>query len=234
MEKSDLEIIPKHVGIIMDGNRRWARARGMKDIEGHRAGADNLSKITDIAAELGIQTLTVYALSTENLTHRTRVEVAQLLALIKEAVSRHLRDMQKKGVKVAFIGEINSLPATVRRAIERCLKVVVKNERIKVNIALNYGGRREIVQAVQSLIKDGIKPTEVDEEELAKRLYTKNGHDPDLIIRTGGQVRISNFLLWQSSYSEFYFTDTLWPDFDRAEFIKALRVYQNRKRNFGA
>ncbi len=228
------EDLPKHIGIIMDGNRRWARRRGLKDIEGHRAGADNLSKITDIAADLGIETLTVYALSTENLTHRTRVEVAQLLALIKEAVERHLKEMQKRGVVVAFIGELNALPFTVRRAIDRCLKVVVKNERIKVNIALNYGGRREIVSAVKNLIKDGIKPTEVDENKIAEKLYTKNGHDPELIIRTGGEVRLSNFLLWQSSYSEFYFTDTLWPDFNSAEFKKALKEYQRRKRNFGA
>lgn len=233
MEK-DLSLVPKHIGIIMDGNRRWARARGLKDIEGHRAGADNLSKITDLAADLGIQTLTVYALSTENLTHRTKVEVAQLLALIKEAVERHLREMQKRGVMVSFIGEINALPFTVRRAIHRCLKVVVKNERIKVNIALNYGGRREIVQAVKNLIKDGIKPTEVDENAIAEKLYTKNVLDPDLIIRTGGEIRISNFLLWQSSYSEFYFTDTLWPDFGEKEFRKALKEYQRRKRNFGA
>lgn len=234
MEKTDLEIIPRHVGIIMDGNRRWARRQGLKDIEGHRAGADNLAKIVDSAAALGVEMLTVYALSTENLTHRGKVEVAQLLALIREAVGRHIREMQKRGVSVAFIGELNALPMTIQHALAKVKKVIVKNERIKVNIALNYGGRAEIVQAVKQLLKDGIKPTEVDEEKLAEKLYTKNGHDPDLIIRTGGQVRISNFLLWQSSYSEFYFTDTLWPDFDRDEFLKALRDYQKRKRNFGS
>lgn len=227
------DILPRHVGIIMDGNRRWARRQGLKDIQGHRAGADNLSKIVDYAADLGIETLTVYALSTENLTKRATVELAQLFALITEAVTRHIREMQKKGIKIAVIGEINAMPFTVRRAIGNALKVVVKNERIKVNIALNYGGRAEIVRAVQSLIKDGIKPTEVDEEAIARKLYTQNGHDPDLIIRTGGQVRISNFLLWQSSYSEFYFTDTLWPDFGPEELDKALEEYQNRKRNFG-
>jgi undecaprenyl diphosphate synthase len=226
--------IPKHIGIIMDGNRRWARKNGLKDIEGHRAGADNLSKIVDTAADLGVETLTVYALSTENLTHRTAVEVKQLFDLLLEATGRHLKEMQKKGVSVAFIGELNDLPMTIRRAISKTIKVFVKNERIKVNIALNYGSRREIVQAVQELIKEGIKPTEVDEEKLSEKLYTRSGHDPDLIIRTGGEVRLSNFLLWQSSYSEFYFTDTLWPDFGPREFQKAISQYSDRKRNFGA
>lgn len=225
--------IPQHIGIIMDGNRRWAQARGLSVNKGHEAGAENLSKIVEHCEQLGVKTLTVYALSTENWRQRTKKEVVGLFNLLLKIVKEKKEEYQKKGIKMAVLGYFQAFPRKVVRVIDEMLKVVKKHERMKVNVALNYGGRDEIVRAVQEIIKKGIPASKVNEELISRHLYTNGGPDPDLIIRTGGEARLSNFLLWQASYSELYFTDILWPDFNPKELDKAITEYQKRQRKFG-
>lgn len=225
--------IPKHVGIIMDGNRRWAEARGLGFNEGHEAGAKNLEKIVDRAEELGIKHLTIYTLSTENWRKRTQKEVRGIFNLLLKMIREKKEEYQKKGVKLFVLGNFQAFPKKVARAIEEMLKIVLRHERMKVNVALNYGGRDEIIRAIKNIIKEGIPPEKINEKLVAEHLYTNGQPDPDLIIRTGGEVRLSNFLLWQMSYAELYFTDTLWPDFGPAEFDQAIVEYQKRKRRFG-
>jgi len=229
----DKKNIPQHIGIIMDGNRRWAEKRGLTVNEGHEAGAKNLEKIIDQCLELGVKTLTVYALSTENWRQRTKKEVKGIFDLILKIIRKHTKDYEKMGGKLAVLGEFQAFPRKVAMAIKKMLEIVKAQERLKVNLALNYGGRDEILNAVRRVIKEKIPPKKLDEKNFSKFLYTNGEPDPDLIIRTGGEVRLSNFLLWQMSYSELYFTDTLWPDFDEKELDKAIFEYQKRKRNFG-
>lgn len=229
----DKKIIPQHIGIIMDGNRRWAEKRGLNVGEGHQAGAENLEKIIDHCLDLGIKTLTVYALSTENWRKRTKKEVKGIFDLIIRCVKSRKKDYEQKGIKLGVLGDFQAFPRKVYQAIGEILKIVKKNERLKVNLALNYGGRDEIIEAIRKVIKEKVPPQKLNEKNFSKFLYTNGEPDPDLIIRTGGEVRLSNFLLWQMSYSELYFTDTLWPDFDEKELDKAIFEYQKRKRNFG-
>jgi len=229
----DKKNIPQHIGIIMDGNRRWAEKRGLTVNEGHEAGAKNLEKIIDHCLELGVKTLTVYALSTENWRQRTKKEVKGIFDLILKIIRKHTKDYEKMGVKLAVLGEFQAFPRKVAMAIKKMLEIVKAQERLKVNLALNYGGRDEILNAVRRVIKEKIPPKKLDEKNFSKFLYTNGEPDPDLIIRTAGEVRVSNFLLWQMSYSELYFTDTLWPDFDEKELDKAIVEYQKRQRNFG-
>ena len=231
--KLDQEKIPQHVGIIMDGNRRWAEKRGLTINEGHEAGAKNLERIVNHCLDLGVKTLTVYALSTENWRKRTKKEVKGIFDLILRVAKEKKKEYEAKGVKMAVLGEFQAFPRKVARAIGEILNIVKTHERLKVNLALNYGSRDEILEAVKKIIKEKIPPRKLNEKTFSKFLYTNGGPDPDLIIRTGGEVRVSNFLLWQMSYSELYFTDTLWPDFDEKEFDKAIAEYQKRKRNFG-
>jgi len=225
--------IPSHIAIIMDGNRRWAKKRGLTATEGHEAGIKNLTKIVDHCEKLGIKTLTIYTLSTENWRKRAKKEVKGIFDLLIKLVKEKKKEYKKRGIKVAALGDITQFPERVRRAIEEITKIVIKNETMRVNLALNYGGRDEIVRAVQKIVKEGIKPGEIDEEVIANHLYTNGQADPDLIIRPGGEQRLSNFLLWQMSYSEIYFTDVLWPDFTPAELDKALAEYAKRQRRFG-
>lgn len=225
--------IPKHVAIIMDGNRRWAKQKGLTIDKGHEAGAKNLDELVKKATEMGIKHLTVYTLSTENWRKRSALEVKGIFDLLLRIVQEKKKEYAKRGVKLFILGNFQAFPRRVARAISEILKIVLRHERIKVNLALNYGGRDEIVRAVQEIIKEGVDPKEVDENMISKHLYTKGQPDPDLIIRTGGEVRLSNFLLWQMSYSELYFTDILWPDFGPKEFEKALGEYQDRQRRFG-
>lgn len=231
--KLDLKSIPKHVAIIMDGNRRWAREKGLSINEGHEAGARNLEKIVRKAQELGVKHLTVYTLSTENWRKRTEKEVRGIFNLLLRMVKEKRKQYGKEGVKLFVLGNFQAFPRKVARAISEMLKIVLKHERIRVNLALNYGGRDEIVRAVQEIIKEGIPPEKVNEEVISDHLYTNGQPDPDLIIRTGGEIRLSNFLLWQMSYSELYFTDTLWPDFGPEELEKAILECQKRQRRFG-
>jgi undecaprenyl diphosphate synthase len=231
--KLDLNNIPQHIGIIMDGNRRWAKKRGLTAMEGHEAGAKALVKIVEHCLDLGVKTLTIYALSTENWRKRAKKEVEGLFNLLIKIATQKKEEYKKKGVKVAVLGEFQAFPRKVVRVIQEILKIVKEHERLKVNIALNYGGRDEILRAVKKIIGEGVSPRKLNEETFGKFLYTNGEPDPDLIIRTGGEVRLSNFLLWQMSYAELYFTDVLWPDFSPGELDKAIGEYQKRQRRFG-
>jgi len=233
MVKLDKKNIPQHVAIIMDGNRRWAKARGLSVNEGHEEGAKNLDRVVRRAEELGIRYLTFYTLSTENWRKRTKQEVKGIFDLLLRMVKEKKEQYEKEGVKLFVLGNFQAFPRKVARAIAEMLKIVLKHERIKVNLALNYGGRDEIIKAIKEIIKEGVPPEKVNEELVAKHLYTNGQPDPDLIIRTGGEVRLSNFLLWQMSYSELYFTDILWPDFGPRELERAIFEYQRRQRRFG-
>ncbi|MFZ5365844.1 MAG: polyprenyl diphosphate synthase [Patescibacteria group bacterium] len=231
--KLDQNHIPKHIGIIMDGNRRWAAKKGLTINQGHEAGVKALVKIVEHCLDLEVKTLTVYTLSTENWRKRAKEEVKGIFDLLIRGVEEKKEEYKKKGVKVAILGDFQAFPRKVVRAIEEILKIVKEHERLKVNLALNYGGRDEILQAVKKIIGEGIPPEKINEETFGKFLYTNGEPDPDLIIRTGGEIRLSNFLLWQMSYSELYFTDTLWPDFSPRELDKAIAEYQKRERRFG-
>ena len=226
-------IVPSHVAIIMDGNRRWARARHLPDSKGHEAGAENFEKIVETAADLGIKTLTVYALSTENLKNRTKRELWGLFNLMRTSYRTKLQKMMQRGVKVNILGQLEGLPAAIQAIIREIRQTYIKNESIELNIALNYGGQKELVEAIKDIVKKGIEVDKINEQLVAKHLYTNGQNDPDLVIRTGGSMRLSNFLLWQTAYSELYFTKDYWPDFGPAAFKKAIAWYQEQKRNFG-
>lgn len=225
--------IPSHIAIIMDGNRRWARGKGLPDIKGHEAGSDTLEKVVEEAEKLGVRTITMYALSTENIKERAKREVTGLFRLMKLGYHSKIKKMMKKGVSVTILGELEGLPKTIKRLIEEVKKAYIKNESIKLNIALNYGGQKELVEAIKGIIRQGVDVSRINEELVERHLYTNGIPDPDLVVRTGGRSRLSNFLLWQTAYSEFYFTKTLWPDFDSKQFKKAISWYQKQKRNFG-
>lgn len=227
------DLVPTHIAIIMDGNRRWARSRNLPDIEGHKAGADALEKIVDSASKLGIKTITVYALSTENITERAKREVGGLFNLMRSGYNNKLKKMIQNGVGVSILGEVDGLPSKIVKIIDEVRKTYIKNESIRLNIALNYGGKKELLSAVKSMLKDGIDLKRINEGEIDKRLYTAGQEDPQLVIRTGGRIRLSNFLLWQTAYSELYFTKKLWPDFSSKDLERAIRWYQRQQRNFG-
>lgn len=217
----------------MDGNRRWARAKGLPDIKGHEAGSAALEKIVEAAEKLGIKTVTVYALSTENIKERAKREVFGLFNLLRKGYHKRLKKMMQNGVRVTILGEVSGLPNTIVKLIEQIKKTYIKNESIKLNIALNYGGKKELLGAIKDIVKAGIDIDKINETIVERHLYTNGQPDPELVIRTGGRSRLSNFLLWQTAYSEFYFTTTLWPDFDGKELEKAILWYQAQKRNFG-
>lgn len=225
--------IPSHIAIIMDGNRRWARARNLPDAEGHEAGAEALEKIVDAAEHLGIKTVTVYALSTENIKERAKREVLGLFNLFRKGYHTRLGKMMKRGVRVTILGELEGLPNTLRKLIDQIRKTYIKNESIKLNVALNYGSKKELVKAIKNIVKAGIEVDKINEQIVERHLYTNGQPDPELVIRTGGRSRLSNFLLWQTAYSEVYFTKTLWPAFGADELKKAVLWYQDQKRNFG-
>ncbi len=223
-------IIPNHIAIIMDGNRRWAKARGLAPNKGHEAGIDTLETTTKSAADLGIKYLTVYALSTENLTERSSLELRFLFSLIRKGIEQKLQNLDKNGVHVKFLGDLAALPKPTQNSLKEMEKKLSSNKRIFLNIALNYGGRDELINAVRK----AKKPTEkITIEDIQNNLYTTGIPDPDIIIRTGGQRRLSNFLLWQSSYAELFFIDKMWPDFGRTDLQKILNKYATRTRNFG-
>jgi undecaprenyl diphosphate synthase len=225
--------IPKHIGFIMDGNRRWAKQKGLSTLEGHTAGSKSLGKLIEECSKLGVETVTVYALSTENVEKRMKSEIKGIFQLLSNWITKKQSHLNDNGINLQFFGKLDQLPKSLQRKIEKITKVLKKNERIKLNVLLNYGGRAEIVESIKQIIKDGTSAADINEELVSKNLYTQGLPDPDLIIRTGGQKRISNFLIWQMSYSELYFTDTLWPDFDSKELEKALKDYSTRSRRFG-
>lgn len=226
------ERVPRHVAIIMDGNGRWAKARGLPRTEGHRHGTENLRRILRAAAEFGVEILTIYAFSTENWS-RPRREVQLLLRILEMVIDRELQELHENGVQLRHIGELEGIPPYLQKKVLQAVELTKNNTRLIVNVAFNYGGRDEIVQAVKHIIDAKIPAEQITEDLISSYLYTSGLPDPDLIIRTSGEFRLSNFLIWQGSYSEYYATSTYWPDFDKEEFRKALIAYSQRKRRFG-
>lgn len=224
--------IPQHVAFIMDGNGRWATQQGLPRLEGHRVGVNRLQAILKILAGKGVKWVTVYAFSTENWSRPTE-EVQGILELLSHALQEQTQELHENNVRVIHVGRLDRLPQEMRESIEAAQQLTSRNTGITLNVAFDYGGREEILEAAKRIIKDGVPPEQVDEELFSGYLYTSHAPDPDLIIRTGGELRISNFLLWQSAYSEYYHTPTLWPDLDATELDRALESYANRKRRFG-
>jgi undecaprenyl diphosphate synthase len=224
--------VPKHIAIIMDGNGRWAKARGLPRTEGHRHGTENLRRILRAAVENEIEILTIYAFSTENWS-RPRAEVRLLLRILETVIDRELNELHEEGVQLRHIGQLEGIGPGLQKKIHHAMELTRNNTRLILNIAFNYGGRDEIVQAVRRIIADGIAAEQVTEPLISSYLYTSDLPDPDLIIRTSGELRVSNFLIWQGAYSEYYATPTYWPDFDAAELKRALEAYGLRKRRFG-
>ena len=222
----------EHIAIIMDGNGRWAESRGLTRSDGHKAGADNISRIADAARELGIKYLTLYAFSTEN-WKRPPAEVAFLMGLIPEVTGKQLPEMMKNNVRLRTIGRTNDLPLPARKSLLKCIEETKNNTGLTINIALSYGGRAEITDAVNKILAEKKPGEKIDEKEFAKYLYAPDIPDPDLLIRTSGELRLSTFLLWQLSYSEIYVTDTHWPDFDKEALQTAINSFGSRKRRFG-
>jgi undecaprenyl diphosphate synthase len=222
----------RSVAIIMDGNGRWAAKRGLPVAEGHRAGTQALRRTVEAAIDLGVETLVVYAFSTENWS-RPEGEVDSLMDIFGETIERELPDLVRQGVRTRFIGRRDRASAALREQMARLEEETAGNDRLKLWVALDYGGRAELVDAARRLAESGIPPSEIDEEAFQARLYAPELPDPDLLIRTSGELRISNFLLWQLAYSELVFTDTLWPDFGRDELESALDAYASRRRRFG-
>jgi len=226
------EDVARSVAIIMDGNGRWADRRGLPVAEGHRAGTKALRRTVEAAIDLGIEALTVYAFSTENWTRPTD-EVDSLMEIFHETIERELPDLCKQGVRTRFIGRRDRAPEELRRRMADLEGETAANERLDLWIAFDYGGRAEIVDAARRLVEDGVPPDAVDEEALGRRLYAPELPDPDLLIRTSGELRVSNFLLWQLAYAELVFVDTLWPDFGDEDLRTALDQYASRRRRFG-
>ncbi|MBN1614842.1 MAG: isoprenyl transferase [Deltaproteobacteria bacterium] len=236
LKKIDLRKLPRHIAIIMDGNGRWAQKHTLGRISGHRKGADAVRATVRTCRELGIGYLTLYAFSVEN-WQRPAAEVEALMGLLKEFLAKEIDELDEKGIRLMTIGNLQALKAPLRRQLKQAVERTAHNEAMVLNVALSYGGRDEIVEAAKKILRDGlagrISPDEITRENFAGYLYTARIPDPDLLIRTSGEYRISNFLLWQTAYTEFYFTDVLWPDFQREDLLRAIAAYQARERRFG-
>lgn len=236
IDKIDKDKLPKHVAMIMDGNGRWAKSRGKVRLSGHQEGAKSVKNVIQVCGHLGIKYLTVYAFSTEN-WNRPKAEINGLMTLLVNSIDREIDELKEQGVKVKVIGEIDVLPKNVKKKLDFAIETTKDNTRLTFIIALSYSGRWDILNAVKSILQDSeenkIKSSDFNPELFEKYLSTSEIPDPELLIRTSGESRISNFLLYQIAYSELYFTDVLWPDFSREEFFKALLDYQNRERRFG-
>lgn len=230
------ELLPKHVAVIMDGNGRWAKRQGLPRVMGHKAGVDALKDLLRCCQDWGVQALTAYAFSTEN-WKRPKDEVDFLMTLFQRVLRQELREMVEKNVQIKFVGDLQALPIVLQEEISRSMEETKNNRGIQFTVAKNYGGRQEILQACRAIadrVKEGLlQPDEIDEAVFESHLYTAGSCDPDLLIRTSGEMRISNFLLWQIAYAEIYITETFWPDFDRSEFHRALCAFQQRERRFG-
>jgi undecaprenyl diphosphate synthase len=232
-----IERMPRHVAIIMDGNGRWATRRGEPRTRGHEAGAESVRRVLECAEELGLEVLTLYAFSTEN-WNRPRAEIAFLMRHLRRFLRKHTSTLVEHDARLNPIGALQDLPARVQKELERAVEATRHCTSTTLNLALNYGARSELARAARHIARRAaageLDPESVDEDALERHLYTAGQPDPDLIIRTAGEMRLSNFLLWQASYAEIYVTETLWPDFDRAEMLRALRWYSGRSRRFGA
>ena len=228
----DIEKVPRHVAIIMDGNGRWAKARWLPRVAGHRAGVSVLVPLLETAGEMGVRALTLYAFSTENWA-RPASEVDSLMTLFLETAKDKVPELNERGARLRFLGRKEHLAENVRAAMDEAERLTRGNDRLDVYVALNYGGRGEIVDAARRMISAGLDPDEVDEATFASYLYAPEVPEVDLVIRTSGELRISNFLLWQIAYAEFYVTDTLWPDFSPEEFRRAIASFAARSRRRG-
>jgi undecaprenyl diphosphate synthase len=224
--------LPRHVAIIMDGNRRWARSRGVPELEGHAAGVAAIREVLRHAVRRGIAVLTLYAFSRENWA-RSDEEVVGLFALLEQAIRDETAELREQGVQVRLLGRLEELPPDTRRSIESALEATGGGDRLTLNIAFNYAGRTELVDAVRRIVASGAAPEAIDESTIAAALYTHGLPDPDLVIRTGGEQRLSNFLIWQSAYAELYTCSSLWPDFGPEAFDAALLEFARRTRRFG-
>lgn len=224
--------LPNHVAIIMDGNGRWAEKRGMPRLFGHRAGTDNVQRVVEAFDRYQVRYLTLYAFSTEN-WRRPGVEVSGLFHILAEMIDRETKVLHKKGVKLAHLGKVDELAPELRDKVRKAIELTKNNAGMTLSIAFDYGGRAEILEAVRRIIYDGVPAEDITESLFGSYLYTADVPDPDLIIRTAGEMRLSNFLIWQAAYGEFYSTPTLWPDFGEKEIEKALIAYSRRERRFG-
>lgn len=231
-ELEPLEKVPHHLAIIMDGNGRWAESRGLPRRAGHEAGTENLRRVIKGCVEFGVKVLTIYAFSTEN-WGRPRWEIRALMHLLETVIEKELNELDEEGVQLRHIGELDRLPGNLQRKVQKAVEQTRHNDRLILNVALNYGGRDEIVRAVRHIVADGIEPEAIDADLIDSYLYTTGLPDPDLIIRTSGELRVSNFLIWQGAYSEYYVTPTYWPDFDREKLHQALMHFSQRERRFG-
>ncbi|HBY94562.1 MAG: polyprenyl diphosphate synthase [Ardenticatenaceae bacterium] len=234
VQASDLDLtrVPRHVAIIMDGNGRWAQQRGLPRLAGHRAGTENLRRILESCVEFGVKELTIYAFSTEN-WQRPAQEVNGLMSILERVIDRELDALDKQGVQIRHIGRTEGIRPELLKKIRRAVECTRSNRRLILNVAFNYGGRAEILDAARALIREGVDPDILDEATFSRHLYTAASPDPDLIIRTGGEHRLSNFLIWQAAYAEIYSTPTYWPDFDKEELRKAIQEFARRERRFG-
>lgn len=229
----ELDRVPRHIACVMDGNGRWAAARGLPRTEGHAAGEEAMFDTVEGALEVGVSFLTMYAFSTEN-WRRPADEVRYLMNFNERVLTGHRDDLDAKGVRIRFAGRNDwRVPKRIVRNMEETAAMTARNKRLTLTICFNYGGRPEIIDAIRSLIAEGVPPSKVDEKAFKARLYWPDLPDPDLVVRTSGEFRISNFLLWQIAYSELYFTDVLWPDFGRENLFEAIREYQRRERRYG-
>ena len=229
---SDGAKVPLHVAIVMDGNGRWAEQRGLPRLTGHRAGVDNIQPVLQALALRGVQYVSLYAFSTEN-WNRPATEVAGLMDILRESIERETQALHEQGVRILHLGRLDRLSRELRESIIQAQEHTRNNQGVTLSVAFDYGGRAEIVEALKNIIRDGLSPDELDEKCIARYLYTSMLPDPDLIIRTGGELRLSNFFLWQTAYSEYYPTPTLWPDLGPEEVGKALEDYSGRQRRFG-
>lgn len=228
----DVTRIPYHIGIIMDGNGRWAQARGLPRVAGHKAGTDNLRRVLRACSDFGVKVLTVYAFSTEN-WGRPPDEVAGLMSILGQAIRRETQDLHANNVRILHSGRLEGVAPRLAQQIQDAVALTVNNTRITLNVAFNYGGRAEIVDAIKHMLRERVRPEDVTEGLISDYLYNAGLPDPDLIIRTGGEWRLSNFLIWQAAYAEYYATPTFWPAFDEAELAAALVEYSQRQRRFG-
>lgn len=224
--------VPRHVAVIMDGNGRWATQRGLPRAAGHRAGTENIRRVIERFADHGTQYLTLYAFSTENWTRPAR-EVRMLIRLLRFFLRREVDNLHKNGIQLHLLGHVETLPEWLQKQVSAAIELTSANDRMVLNICFSYGGRDDVLLAVQRIVRDEVAEAEITEELISSYLYTSGMPDPDLLIRTAGDQRISNFLIWQSAYAELYFTDTFWPEFGREDIDMALSEYGRRKRKFG-
>lgn len=232
MAKPRIKHIPNHVAIIMDGNGRWAKERGLPRLAGHRAGTDNIRRAIKCLANYEVKCITLFAFSTENWS-RPRREVQGLMRIMEEVIDQETANLHKDGVKILHLGHLDGLSERLQQKVQYAIELTKHNTRCTLCIAFNYGGRAEVVDAVRRILRDGITSDNIDEALISRYLYTTDLPDPDLIIRTGGEMRLSNFLIWQAAYSEYYATPILWPDFGPEEIERALIAYSERERRFG-